>query len=281
MAKAFAPSKGFSQNFLTDSKISGKIVSQLCIEAGDTVVEIGPGTGALTKHLLESPLTKLICVELDTRSIAHVVEQNWSKDSRLTLVNKDILEVDLAQFVDSDSPAPLKVIGNIPYSITSPILFWLFENRQIISRAVIMMQREVAERCTATLGTKEYGIVSCASSFVGTAKIVQHVKPGSFFPKPKVSSSVVAFDFTSKEIDPVVFDGLMKFVRAAFSQRRKVLSNSLSTWMSSRFGSETKFVVDALSIDLRVVRAEQLSPVTLFDLYTEIVSAYEQHEVKE
>lgn len=281
MAKAFAPSKGFSQNFLTDSKISAKIVSQLCIEASDTVVEIGPGTGALTKHLLESPLKKLICVELDTRSIAHIQEQSWSNDPRLTLVNEDILEVDLTQFVDSDSPATLKVIGNIPYSITSPILFWLFENRQIVSRAVIMMQREVAERCTATLGSKEYGIVSCAASFVGTAKIVQHVKPGSFFPKPKVSSSVVAFDFTSKEIDPVMFEGLMKFVRAAFSQRRKVLSNSLSTWMSSRFGSETKSVVDALSIDLRVMRAEQLSPVHLLDLYSEIVSAYEQLEVKE
>jgi len=267
---SFAPERSLSQNFLTDQKISRKIVMALGNIEGNIVLEIGPGTGALTKFLLQTSLLKLYCAELDDRSIEFIAEQPWAKDPRLVVMKKDVLEIKLQDYASSEPAAELVVIGNIPYSITSPILFWLFSQRHVVSKAVIMMQREVAERCVAAGGSKEYGILSCATSFVSKAKIVMHVKAGSFFPKPKVSSSVVQFDFARDLMSNIEFEENMKFVQAAFSQRRKVLSNSLQTWFSSRYGKDVKSINHLLPFDLQRTRAEQLSPSQLQLLLHEI-----------
>jgi len=267
---SFAPSKRFSQNFLTDPSTANKIVDALQIIEGDVVLEIGPGTGVLTQRLLRSVAPSILAVDLDPRSIEHLRQQPWAKDKRLVLREGDALAVVPEKEWPTITRDHRLIIGNIPYSITSDLIFWAFHHHDSTSRAVIMMQREVARRCVAQPGTKEYGVLSVATWLYSEAKILFHVQPGSFFPRPDVTSSVVRFMMRHKSAEDVDAERFMEFVRAAFSLRRKVLTNSLNDW-ARRMQIDLRTNSIVAGVDLAKTRAEEHSPAILSDLFKELV----------
>lgn len=231
------PRKELGQNFLRDGNIARNIVRALDAQPQDTIIEVGPGEGALTQLLLETQITRCIAVEFDKRAV-EMLGAKFSQEmssSRLHIVHSDILKTSIAGLLQDSGNQRTKLIGNIPYYITSDILFWLFDEwaRMLIAgsqapeRAVIMMQKEVAERIVAKQRTKDYGILSVASLLVSEPKILFHVSPSCFFPPPKVTSSVVEFRMKSRMEDAVAFRETQPLVRAAFNQRRKMLSNAL------------------------------------------------------
>ena len=268
MKRAIAPKKRYSQNFLTDGRTAERIAAHLDAGPDDAVLEIGPGTGALTEHLLRGKAAHVIAVELDPRSVEVMQDLARSHQPRLTIVEASILEVDPENVLAEMDRQHRLVIGNIPYSITSEILFWIFGHRSVIKRAVIMMQREVARRGVAVPGSKEYGILSVATWYAAQARLAMTVQPGSFFPRPKVTSAVVRFDL--RETPPTVapFEPFMAFIRAAFGQRRKVLTNALKTWAASR-GIDLEQPTSE-GFHLSKTRAEQLSPVQLANIFVEL-----------
>lgn len=262
----FAPRKQFSQNFLTDPRTADKIVQALESGDGDVVLEIGPGTGVLTQRLLRTPAASILAVDLDPRAIEHLRQQPWARDRRLVVREGDALKIDPSVEWPDVTREHRAMIGNIPYSITSDLLFWSLEHHNSTSRVVMMMQREVARRCVAQPRTKEYGVLRVATWLYSEAKILFHVQPGSFFPRPDVTSSVVRFTLRENpaaNVDPVAF---MAFVRAAFSMRRKVMSNALQDW-GRRMNIDVRTCGDVGGHDLTKTRAEELSPEQLADLY--------------
>lgn len=265
----FAPRKSLSQNFLTDPRIAERIIDSASLQKGDHVFEIGPGTGMLTKRILTRPIERLVAVDLDPRSIDHAETQQWSSDPRLKMIIGDALAANIGKELQEADRDQRVVIGNIPYSITSDLLFWIFEQHHSVSRAVVMMQKEVAQRCLAKPRTKEYGILSVATWLYASALLVCHVRPGSFFPKPDVTSSVLRFDLRDdlpEGVDPSAF---MSFVKGAFSQRRKVMKNSLADW-AHRHRIELGGGVTVGGRDLALSRAEEFSPSELLQIYSSL-----------
>jgi len=213
----YKPKKFFGQNFLVDDNISKKIIKQLDINSRDLVIEIGPGQGALTKHLafLKS---NYIAVEIDN-TIAGELKSKFGNE--ITVINQDFLKFDLNQF-----DKKIKIIGNLPYNIASEILFRLFDSRDKIISAVLMVQKEFAGRLTAAPYTKEYGIMSVQTQVFSVPTLQFNVPPTVFFPKPKVDSSVVKLDF-SNDLKIESIKVFKELVRSAFGKRRKMIRNSL------------------------------------------------------
>lgn len=239
------PLKQFGQNYLTDRNITRKIVSAFDPKADDCIVEIGPGRGILTSELL-GVVPKISAVEIDFRVIEELKSQFPSAD----FINADFLKIDLTQLAKEGKP--LRIIGNIPYNITSPIVFKLIESRHIVSDAVLMVQFEVARRFAAGIGTKDYGIMSVLLDYFTDTKLLFKVSPNVFYPKPKVDSAVVQIRF-GKKVEEGIPDRLfIDVVKAAFGNRRKTLKNSLG---NSKF-KEIDF--ENSGIDLKK-RAENLS----------------------
>lgn len=276
---AFAPKRRFSQNFLTDPRTADVIVQALELKDGDHVLEIGPGTGVLTQRLAASPATRIVAVDVDPRAVDHVRAASWAARGRVEAIESDVLRIDLAELFSGVPRESVKVIGNIPYAITSDILFWVFGQRQALTRCVLMMQREVAKRCVADKGSKDYGILSVATWYASTPKLLFNVKPGSFFPAPTVTSSVVRFDMRSADPLPLSMSPYMDLVRAAFQQRRKVLSNGLESYCKATWGVSIKELVsDVMLIDPRRRRAEELSPQELYDLWNALATAAKESQ---
>lgn len=217
------PKKSLGQNFLIDENIGRKIVESLNLSVDDVVVEIGPGQGALTKYIVEN-VKKIYAVEIDKRA-AEELRSNISSN-KLKIINQDFLELDLG-LLDIRSKN-LKLVGNIPYHLTSPILFKAFEYYKIIANVTMMIQKEVADRLTAKPKTKAYGILSVFTQFYGVPKNLFNVSPSCFFPKPKVTSTVVRIDFHHKlpfeNVDEKLFSTV---VRTTFGKRRKTIRNCL------------------------------------------------------
>jgi 16S rRNA (adenine1518-N6/adenine1519-N6)-dimethyltransferase len=226
------PVKSLGQNFLTDVSVAQQIVDLLEAKNDDMIIEIGPGEGALTKLLLQTP-AHIQAIEFDRRAVEYLkVHYPTSLYPQFSLFGGDVRKFPIAEFSKeyySRTGRKPKVIGNIPYNITSDILFLLFDNADYIERAVITMQREVADRIIANLRTKDYGILTIASAFVSRPRVAMSIAPECFFPKPKVHSSVVVFDFSEQILTPERFKKVMPIVRAGFNQRRKMLSNSLKS----------------------------------------------------
>ncbi len=266
MGSGFAPQKRFSQNFLTDVSTARSIAEALQISAGDNVVEIGPGKGALTVHLCESSADRIVGVELDDRAVQFLCQQSWVRSGRVQIVSGDALALRVQDLLPSTDRQHRCIIGNIPYSITSPLLFWLFSQAHEVSRGVIMMQREVARRCVAGVGSKDYGILSVATWLHARARLMFHVKPGSFFPRPDVVSSVVRFDLLAETPMNLNVAAFMEFVRAAFSQRRKVMTNALADW-ARRHHVDLKANAPVCAIDLAKTRAEECPPQLLGEIF--------------
>src|SRR5712692_5864921 len=213
------PKKSLGQNFLIDENIARNIIRDLHLTDDDVVVEIGPGHGALTKHLA-SRAGRLIAVEIDQRVVSKLQQQFASPN--ITILHQDFLELDLIA-LQAQVGRKLRLVGNIPYHLTSPILIKAFDDRTSLCDFTLMVQREVAQRLAAKPGTKQYGILSVYARFYGKMKILFTVSPNCFYPKPKVSSAVVQealFDQIPHEVDEQLFRAV---VRTSFGKRRKTL----------------------------------------------------------
>jgi len=220
--KTNKPLKRFGQNYIHDNNILKNIISELDPKKDDNILEIGPGRGSLTKLLLEK-VDKLTAVEIDTR----VLENLQSFSPSLNLINDDFLNIELNsifKIIDKK----IRIIGNIPYNITSPIVFKLIDNHDLVSDAVLMVQHEVANRMTGKKGTKDYGIFSIILNYFCEVKYCFKVSRNVFNPKPNVDSAVVHLSFKRNSESEEIKRIFIKTVKASFGNRRKMLRNSLS-----------------------------------------------------
>jgi 16S rRNA (adenine1518-N6/adenine1519-N6)-dimethyltransferase len=219
------PKKSLGQNFLIDPNVARKIVRSLELQKSDHVFEIGPGRGALTTLLL-AELPTITAVEIDDQLAAELLATHGN---RVILYHDDVLNLDPRSIAQQQN-GKLRIVGNIPYNITSPILFWAIDSSAVITNCTLMMQHEVARRLVAKPRSKDYGILSVFSQYYSTPELKFTVAPGSFYPVPEVTSAVVSLDFehphSSRAVDDVMFRAV---VRGTFGQRRKMLRNSLRT----------------------------------------------------
>jgi len=216
------PLKKFGQNYLTDKNILRKIVNEISPEKNDNIIEIGPGTGSLTEFIYEKN-QDFTAIDIDTR----VIENLQRRFPGLNIIQGDFLEMDLYPLYNSEKKK-IRITGNIPYNITSPIIFKIIFNSKIISDAVLLVQDEVAKRMTAEKGSKDYGILSVLLKYFSEVKYCFKISPNVFYPKPKVFSAAVHI-FLKKEFDKNTDDLFIKIVKAAFGKRRKILKNSLGS----------------------------------------------------
>ena len=219
--------KRFGQNFLIDSHILEKIVSAAEITKDDCVLEIGPGIGTMTQYLAESA-REVLAVEID-KSLIPILSDTLSSYDNVTVINEDILKVDIAKLVkEKNHGNPIKVVANLPYYITTPIIMGLFESHVPLKNITIMVQKEVADRMQVGPGTKDYGALSLAVQYYAKPEIVTYVSPACFIPKPNVGSAVIRLDRYAESPVKVEDEALMfRIIRAAFNQRRKTLANGI------------------------------------------------------
>lgn len=226
-----ALSKSRGQNFLVDPGTAGRITDHACAK-GDCVVEIGPGIGSLTQMLLHNAL-HVVAVEID-RLLVKVLREEFGYADNLTVIEGDILDFNIDQLAEVYFPAgcnqkKYRIVGNLPYYITTPILFHIFETAKRASTATVMLQKEVADRISAEPGSKIYGALSVASQYYCEPRIITKVSRKLFFPQPEVES--VVLELSIREHPPVEVKGtglFFRIVRAAFNQRRKTVLNALS-----------------------------------------------------
>ena len=230
--------KRFGQNFLIDSHILEKIVESAEITKEDCVLEIGPGIGTMTQYLAESA-GQVIAVEID-KSLIPILEDTLSPYDNVTVINEDILKVDVCKLAqEKNAGRPVKVVANLPYYITTPIIMGLFENQVPLDSITIMVQKEVADRMQVGPGTKDYGALSLAVQYYARPQIVTNVPPNCFMPRPKVGSAVIRL--TRFQEPPVKVDDeklMFAIIRASFNQRRKTLVNGLKNASELSFTKE-------------------------------------------
>ena len=236
---AFRPKKSLGQNFLIHERVIESIIRLLDLSANDQVVEIGPGLGFLTRRLLERA-AQVWAVEIDTALVERLRQQSWAAGSKFQLIHGDILVVPMGKMLPKTK---VKLAGNLPYSISTPVLFRIFEWRAHFSTLVLMVQKEVADRIASGPGTKNYGTLSVWCQVHGRVTGKMPVSPEAFFPRPNVRSTVLKIELFS---EPLVRDSelaaLRGLVRAAFGQRRKTLGNALTTWVNRNRGEMEEFL---------------------------------------
>ena len=223
----FRMQKKYGQNFLIDANILNKIIEAAQITEKDCVLEIGPGIGTMTQYLAEAA-GKVIAVEID-RGLIPVLEDTLSSYDNVVVLCEDILKMDLEALSRENGGRPIKVVANLPYYITTPIIMGLFESHAPVSDITIMVQEEVAERMQTGPGTKDYGALSLAVQYYAKPETVLKVSASCFMPRPNVGSAVIRL--TRFEEPPVKADDeekLFSVIRAAFNQRRKTLANALA-----------------------------------------------------
>ncbi len=224
----FTFQKKFGQNFLIDTHVLDKIIRAAGITKEDMVLEIGPGIGTMTQYLAEAA-GKVIAVEID-RNLIQILSDTLCAYDNVTIINEDVLKLDLCRIAEEENGGkPIKVVANLPYYITTPIIMGLFENHVPVDSITVMVQKEVAERMQTGPGNKDYGALSLAVQYYAEPYIVANVPPNCFMPRPKVGSAVIRL--TRHEKAPVeVKDEKLMFdvIRASFNQRRKTLANGLN-----------------------------------------------------
>lgn len=251
--------KKFGQNFLINTSILEEIIDAAEITKEDFVLEIGPGIGTMTQYLCEAA-REVVAVEIDTNLIP-ILGDTLSAYDNVEVMNADILKVDIAKLADErNGGKPIKVVANLPYYITTPIIMGLFESHVPIDSITIMVQKEVADRMQEGPGSKEYGALSLAVQYYAKPEIIVNVPPSCFMPQPKVGSAVIRL--TRHENPPVDVDNeklMFQVIRASFNQRRKTLANGLNNFGSFSLGKEEiQKSIEELGVPVNI-RGEALS----------------------
>lgn len=255
----FAFQKKFGQNFLIDTHVLDKIVTAAGITADDMVLEIGPGIGTMTQYLAEAA-KQVVAVEIDTNLIP-ILKETLAEYENVTIINDDILKVDIPALAQKyNDGRPIKVVANLPYYITTPIIMGLFESGVPLDNITVMVQKEVADRMQVGPGSKDYGALSLAVQYYAEPYIVANVPPNCFIPRPKVGSAVIRL--TRHREPPVsVRDAkqMFRLIRASFNQRRKTLQNGLNNSPEIPYTKEQiALAIEALGL-LPAVRGETLT----------------------
>lgn len=236
--------KKFGQNFLIDTHVLDKIIAAAEIGPDDFVLEIGPGIGTMTQYLAESA-REVVAVEIDKHLIP-ILEDTLSAYDNVTVINDDILKVDIQKLAEEKNGGkPIKVVANLPYYITTPIIMGLFESEVPLSSITVMVQKEVADRMQTGPGSKDYGALSLAVQYYAEPYIVANVPPNCFMPRPAVGSAVIRLTrYENKPVEVKDPAFMFKLIRASFNQRRKTLQNGLHN--SSELQLPKEKVVQAL-----------------------------------
>lgn len=251
--------KKFGQNFLIDTHVLDKIIAESGITKNDMVLEIGPGIGTMTQYLCENARA-VVAVEIDTTLIP-ILEDTLQAYDNVTVINEDILKLDINKIVqEQNNGMPIKVVANLPYYITTPIIMGLFEQKVPLESITIMVQKEVADRMKAKPGTKDYGALSLAVQYYSLPEIVANVPPNCFMPRPNVGSAVIRLK--RYQTPPVIVENetlMFQLIRASFNQRRKTMTNSLKNASDLSFSKEQ--IIDALEQigETETVRGEALA----------------------
>ena len=223
----FVFQKKFGQNFLIDTHVLDKIIRSAEITKDDFVLEIGPGIGTMTQYLA-CAAGKVVAVEID-RDLIPILEDTLEGYDNVTVINDDVLKVDIAKLAEEQNGGkPIKVVANLPYYITTPIIMGLFEKRVPVKSITVMVQKEVADRMQTGPGSKDYGALSLAVQYYAKPYIVANVPPNCFMPRPKVGSAVIRLDrFEKPPVEVKDENQMFRIIRASFNQRRKTLANGL------------------------------------------------------
>ena len=256
---SFAFQKKFGQNFLIDANVLERIVDDGGITKDDFVLEIGPGIGTMTQYLCESA-REVMAVEIDSNLIP-ILNYTLSDYDNVEIINEDALKLDFKKIVkEKNDGNPIKVVANLPYYITTPIVMGLLESKAPIESITIMVQKEVARRMQTGPGSKEYGALSLAVQYYADAEIVLDVSAGCFMPKPKVDSSVIHLQIYKEPPVSVCDEEMMfKIIRASFNQRRKTLANGLKNAPNLPFTKEEiEEAIEKIGKDINI-RGEKLT----------------------
>ena len=251
--------KKFGQNFLIDSHVIEKILASAALTQEDCVLEIGPGIGTMTQALAEQA-GKVIAVEID-RNLIPILADTLADYSNVTVIQADILKMDLQKLAQEQNKGkPFKVVANLPYYITTPIIMGLLEKGVPVDRIIVMVQKEVADRIKEMPGSKEYGALSLAVQYYAEPKIVANVPPNCFMPRPKVGSAVLCLTRHKEPPVMVLDEGLLfTLIHASFNQRRKTLVNGLTNSIEVAYTKEQiQEALEAQGLSLSV-RGETLS----------------------
>ncbi|HJC11022.1 MAG TPA: 16S rRNA (adenine(1518)-N(6)/adenine(1519)-N(6))-dimethyltransferase RsmA [Candidatus Blautia merdigallinarum] len=234
----FVFQKKYGQNFLIDTHVLDKIINAAQITKEDFVLEIGPGIGTMTQYLA-SRAREVFAVEID-KALIPILEDTLSEYENVTILNEDILKVDIRKLAEEHNQGrPIKVVANLPYYITTPIIMGLFEEHVPVESITVMVQKEVADRMQTGPGSKDYGALSLAVQYYASPYIVANVPPNCFMPRPKVGSAVIRLSRHEKPPVEVKDSGLMfRIIRASFNQRRKTLVNGLKNAGDLGFSKE-------------------------------------------
>ena len=262
--------KKFGQNFLIDTHVLDKIIDASGVTEDDFVLEIGPGIGTMTQYLCERA-REVVAVEID-KNLIPILSDTLKNYSNVTVINEDILKLDICKLAEEKNQGkPIKVVANLPYYITTPIIMGLFESHVPIDSITIMVQKEVAERMQEEPGSKEYGALSLAVQYYAKPEIVANVPPNCFMPRPNVGSAVIRL--TRHEKPPVEVEDeklMFRIIRASFNQRRKTLANGLNNSPEIHLPKE---VIQESIVSLGVpenIRGEALSLEQFAELSNEI-----------
>ncbi len=263
----FVFQKRFGQNFLIDGHVLDKILNAADISKDDFVVEIGPGIGTMTQFLCERA-REVVAVEIDKNLIPILTEDTLKNYDNLTVINEDVLKIDLNALVrEKNGGKKIKVVANLPYYITTPIIMQLFEENIPIENITVMVQTEVAERMQAGPGTKDYGALSLAVQYYAEPYIAAYVPQNCFMPRPNVSSAVIRLKLHEEKPVTVKDEKLMfSLIRASFNHRRKTLVNGLSSDLGNIYTKERILAALAKCGFKETVRGEELTLKQFADL---------------
>lgn len=267
--------KKFGQNFLIDTHVLEKIISAAGITKDDMVLEIGPGIGTMTQYLAEAA-GKVAAVEID-KNLIPILEDTLSEYDNVMVINDDVVKVDIRGLVEKENGGrPVKVVANLPYYITTPIIMGLFEGNVPVESITVMVQKEVADRMQTGPGNKDYGALSLAVQYYADPYIVANVPPNCFMPRPKVGSAVIRLTCHQEKPVQVQDEKLMfNIIRASFNQRRKTLANGLKNAATLDFTKEeVEAAIDALGKGASV-RGETLT-LEEFARLSDLLSPYKK-----
>lgn len=263
----FRFSKSLGQNFLIDGNVVRKIVREANITKDDYVLEIGPGMGTLTEELALNA-KKVVAVEID-KKLLPILGETLVKYDNVEIVHGDILKIDVRKLIEEKlDGGPIKVVANLPYYVTTPIIGKLLEENLNLDSIIVMVQKEVAERMVAVAGSKSYGSLSVFVNFYTNPKVVVKVPKTVFMPQPKIDSAVIKLDL-KRNLPDLDREQLFKVVKAAFSKRRKTIINALSTYGFDLDKEEFKKALESVGIKLEE-RAENISVEDFIKLSTEL-----------